>query len=189
MSRSALAQAAVAQLRAPPNEGGLALPERQCGLAPDGGRPPPACGELYVGVYAGGRTNRAPAAGLDETYTLAVVLTLRAKRVPYDRLGEKLVVPEGGLDDWSDRIRLCLGSDFHDFRVSARANALIGFDTADADSPRGFAEGLKFLGDEDPVPVGAEWFHGTPADAAGVVQRLRFGGARRVQSFFEGVAT
>lgn len=186
MSRAALAIAARDVLRLPTNQGGLALTKDQCGLAPDGGKPPPSAGELYVGVWAAGRTARQPNWGLSEDYVLTVTVTHRMSGRPYDRAGDEVIAKAvTGLEKWSDAVRVCLGG-VRTNDVRNTANALIGENLADAAGVRGFTTNLMFEGDDEPRLVGGEWFQAqADEDVAGFAQRLRFG-ITRVQSREEG---
>jgi hypothetical protein len=197
MSRRCLAQATVNRLRQATADGGAGLSKDNCGLAPIGGRPPARCGEKYVGVRCGGRTTGLVHNGLEEDYTIIVTVTHRTNKIPIDRMGPDLMEKIAtGFDDFVDRVRECIHRDHIDGGVSIAANTLLGLDAGGArvaatGTPGGpFTNGLQFLGDDDPYPVGDDWFwSATEGDddetpqVSGFVQNLRFGRCKRVQSY------
>lgn len=187
MSRKALAIACVAQLMeaASADKPGLGLTRKLCGLAPLRGQPPASVGERYVGIWVGSRVADTPSAGLRETYTVNATITYRFNgRVPVDRLGQSLMDSASeGMDDFADAVRLCFHGDLIDNRVIERANAIIDSDGGP------FVTALQFLGDDDPYPVGPQWFWAEDdtedgdSPLCGMVQNLRFGKCDRVQSY------
>lgn len=157
------------------------------------GMPPAKAGERFVGVYCGARDNRQTNYGFDETYTLYVVISMRAPRVPFDKIGTDLIAKVSGalsMDALADSIRAVIGKDVFTGKVRTRANVILGdsSEVAGADpvgnDPRGFSVGLTYLGESDPEAKGGSWYGSQEdEDLAGVVIRQRYGGARRLQSW------
>lgn len=158
---------------------GMGLSNKECGLAPLGGRPPAACGERYAGIRVGARSVTDTNNGIAEEYSVIITVTFRIGRVPFDRLGDnEMTALSTGFDDFVDLVRLTLHGDVFDGRVINRANDIIDSDGGP------FVTGLQFLGDDDPFEVDGEWFHAESAKICGLVQNMRFGNCRRAQRIY-----
>lgn len=191
MSQRALLLAVRDRLRQPIADGGLAYLAQQCEVMPDG-MPPPNAGEFFVAIHEGEWTY-TDIEGLDEIMGVEVTVTMRAAKVPKDRLGTNLLVGPTGksLYDQLEKIRAKLhmdpgprsASDPSHYPVLALANATIGA------GENGFMEPLRFRGPAGKTrEVYADWFgaENTPdSSPLGLVRTLIFGGARRVQRIEE----
>lgn len=183
MSRRALALAARDVLRSE-----LDLLDEVCELAVDQGRPPPSCGERFIGVWAGSRTGNArPSGGLDETYNLNVAITFRIMgKAPFDRVATRMLYSQEenimatGMEDFADRVRAVLHKDQYDHSIIRAANQILSSDNFPS---TGFCEPLRFMGDDEPALVSSQWFSSNGQKPHGVVMLMRFGGARRLQKY------
>jgi hypothetical protein len=168
MSRRALHLAVRDVIRAQ-----LGYKDNQCDVTFDG-RPPPACGQDFVGIHRGPRNNQSTTA-LEIAYEFKITMTKRVDR-PYDRIGRDLMEQAlMGLDDRADAIIKLIHEDAGG-NLLAKANAIIG------DQANGFTELPIFLGDDGGRLVGGEWFHAEPdSQEVGIALELRFGRALRIQ--------
>jgi len=151
---------------------------------PDG-HPPPWGGDWFVAVHQGGQGNDMMNA-LDERYDFRVTLSARLT-VPPDRAGDTLLaqklVEEKGFNRKAHRLKTYLHMSWG---LLQEANQYLLDANPDADEVYGFCEPAHFSpgGADDPQLVGGEWFGGDPGttDCCGLVQELRFEGARRLQA-------
>lgn len=158
---------------------GLALANAECEVMFDG-QPPPACGERFVAVHPG-RWSGEDIEGLSEVYDVSLTFTIRAAKVPRDRLGINLLVGPTGksLDELLEAARALLHLDSWADQVITKANTTIGVNA------NGFVEPPRFRDGGQPEPKGPEWFcaesgHGGDTPMA-IVQTITLGGAKRVQ--------
>lgn len=185
MSQRAILLAVRDRLRQPPADGGLGYQPKECAVMFDG-QPPPWAGERFVAVWAGPWVGH-DLEGLEEEFGIFVTVSMRAARIPPDRLGESLIAgpPGQSLDEVLRAIVAKLHMDPGpiavgnpgQYPVLALANATIGA------GENGFVEPLRFKDGGRPEEKGPEWWWAEPAQGApaGIVQTLTFGGARRVQ--------
>ena len=158
----------------------------------DDGRPPPRCGNYFAAVH-GGTSRNDSTRNLDERYDFSVTLTMRVT-VPLDRVGDQQIarnierVPLGerqGFNAKADRLRAFL-------HMNWLMTVLTGRNPRSANDNivmwatgvvYGFVEPAAYRGpDGSPRLVGGEWFGAEPeAQDVGIVQELRFAGARRMQ--------
>lgn len=179
MSQRALLLAIRDTLRqAAPN--GLGLANAECEVMFDG-EPPPACGERFVAIHPGAWTGN-DIEGLDELFDAELTFTIRAAKVPRDRLGINLLVGPTGksLDELLEAARALLHLDSFADQVISKANTTIGI------AANGFVEPPRFRHASRPEAKGPAWFsaeaHGHGAQPPmGIAQTITLGGARRVQ--------
>lgn len=203
MSRAALALAVRAQLQSPyddptspglgpgldpTNLSGWRLERKDCDVTLLG-QPTAIAGDLFVGIYCGPRSNTPPNAGLDEEYTVHVVISRRVTSAPWDRVASDIIHPAGGLDDFADAVRRILGKDYIDGHVRTRADTILiqrsGQNPLE-NHVSGFSQGLKFLRESDYEPADGGWWHSDEGDEpAGIVLRQTYGGIRRTQSWID----
>jgi hypothetical protein len=160
--------------------GQIGFGREQCEVMPEG-KPTPRCGELFLAIHDGGRTN-SKQNSLDEIYDVIATFTMRTKKIPYDKLGTHMLCSEGGFHDKVDEIKTFVHMNY--LTIMNAANTIITdyATTKGWVSVYGFSEPLMYLGDDPTRFVGADWFHADPDSMeAGLVQDLRFGRARRLQ--------
>lgn len=171
MSRKRLGLAIVSALKATAAQPtyGAGLTNRECGLAPIGGRPPAGMGKRYVGVRVGSRQAQEVSHGIHIEYTAILTLTYRIQ-VPFDRIGQDLMdVASGGFDDFAETVMNVIHGDVINNRVIGAANASLT-------SAQGkFTTALQFESDDDPYPVRGDWFCAESDKEVGIVQNIRFG--------------
>jgi len=191
LSQRALLLAVRDRLRQTIANGGLAYLPQQCEIMPTG-MPPPACGEFFVAIHEG-EWSFADIEGLDEMMGVEVTVTMRAAKVPKDKLGTNLLVGPTGqsLYDQLEKIRAKLhmdpgprsSTDASHYPVLALANTTIGT------GENGFVEPLRFRGPAGKTQeVYADWFTAEAMPGSpplGLVRTLVFGGARRIQTIEE----
>ena len=160
----------------------LEYTDSQCEVTFDG-QPPAVAGERFVAIHAGSWTGDEETEGLEEEYGIEVTVSVKAGRVPRDRIGTNLLVGPTGesLDNHLEDIRAALHLDKGAYPVLALANATIGA------SENGFVVPLRFRDGGKPTEKDHAWFGVAPPDVkgllppAGIAQTLTFGGAKRVQ--------
>lgn len=176
--QAAYEQAVVNAIRAQ-----LGYPESQCGRGLDG-RPPPACGPVWVSVWGEGkRPADPPDDNLDERFGVNVTVTIRTAAA-WDRIIRHRDELEGRVN----AIRALVQRDSLDHSLKNAANALAGRTHSAADTARrvGFCEPLALEGIDAVRECGEDWFmakskaKGGPP--AGLAQTVRFGGARLLQA-------
>lgn len=159
----------------------------------DDGRPPPRCGNYFAAIHGGKSANKG-VRNLDEKFDFSVTLTERVT-VPLDRLGEQQMarnielIPLGyrqGFDHKVERVRAFLAGANWRITVLQAQYPLSANDNLVAwghGVSYGFCEPYTYQGTVGPAKlVGGEWFGADPeADDVGIMQELRFGGARRMQ--------
>ena len=168
---------------------GLGYDEATCDIVANDGRPPPRCGNVFLGVHALGDTAEGDGR-LDERYDWGLTLTMRIV-VPLDRLGDRLLTSSlarqrGPLGQPSFNARTdALRALYHmDWAGLGDANTLLANWTPDV-VVYGFCEPARYKGGGKDVRLaGPEWFGAAP-DVVGppqaLVATLRFEGARRMQ--------
>lgn len=163
-----------------------------CEITDDEGRPPPRCGNYFAAVHSGKAKNDS-ARNLDERYGFCVTLTVRVT-VPLDRVGDQQIarnierVPLGerqGFNAKIDRLRTLLHMNWAMTVLTGQTpnSANDNLSAWATGTVYGFVTPAQYLGpDTDPRLVGGEWFAADPeATDVGIVQKLRFDGARRLQ--------
>lgn len=158
----------------------------------DGGRPPPRCGNYFAAIH-GGKSRNDSVRNLDERFGFSVTLTMRVT-IPIDRIGSQMIarnielVPLGQRQGFNHKVEQLRG--FLD--MNWRLTVLTGQTPNSANdnlsawasgSVYGFVEPAMYKGVNGPPRlVGGEWFGADPeAEDMGIVQELRFDGARRMQ--------
>jgi hypothetical protein len=155
----------------------IGLRPAECDVT-EGGRPIASAGERFVAVSEGGWSSNSDES-LDESFGVAVTVTVKCGRIPDDRLGPGLIAEMAagkGLLRLAEWVRACVHSNYD---ILNAANALIGT------GANGFVEPLRLAGPGRLRAVGPAWFSAA-ADADsdapdGLVLELRFHRARRVQ--------
>lgn len=165
----------------------------------DDGRPPPTCGQVFYGIVGGEVQNNSDQDDqLDESYSLSVLITLRASYTPEDRFATELLVrdripttpgpPQPSATNATNRNKGGIWRRAEDLRVWGHGNwtdiMTAANEAAGGDAVQGFCEAMKFrkitfLGTKDYA-----WFGCEPDDespAAGVAIRVDFDKARRIQ--------
>lgn len=172
------AQAALEQAVANLLKSGLGYADADCQRCHDG-QPPPRAGECFLAVWSPDDRESVSRTCLAERHRVFVTVTLRAARVPFDRL----LTVRDELARRCDQVRALVHKDSHDQRFVRAAEVLADFSNTTAGKPNGWAEGLAYEGRGAVEEKGGEWFHAKASDnVAGLVQTLRFGKAFRVQS-------
>lgn len=159
----------------------------------DDGRPPPRCGGVFVAVHGGlARPGDANDRNLFELFGFSVTLTMRVT-VPLDRVGDQQIasnvalVPLGqrqGFNARVERLRAFL-------HMNWKITVMLGQQPPSANdnlaawstgTVYGFVEPARYRPSEAPRLVGGEWFAAEPdAEDVGIVEELRFDGAKRLQ--------
>lgn len=158
----------------------------------DDGRPPPRCGNYFAAIH-GGKVRNDSVRNLDKRYGFSVTYTMRVT-VPLDRVGDQQIARNIALiplalrqgfnarveqleaflhENWSITVLTGQSPNSANDNLSAWATGTV----------YGFVEPAMSRGPEGPARlVGGEWFGADPeADEVGIVQELRFDGARRMQ--------
>jgi hypothetical protein len=171
---------------------GMNYDQATCAIMDDG-QPPPRCGNYFTSIH-GSKSNNKAVRNLDEIFDFSITLTERIT-VPLDRLGEQQMarnielVPLGyrqGFNNKVERLRAFVAG------ASWRITVLTGQNPNSANDNLsewatgmvyGFCEPYHYQGVSAAVRlVGGEWFASDPeSEEMGLVQELRFGGARRMQ--------
>jgi hypothetical protein len=182
--QAALEQATVNLMRTAVLSGGLGYTSLFCGRQFDGNPPPVARGKWYAAVWHDGVTpigrNSAATTALDETHGLYVTITVELVQ-PADLW----VQHRDELEAKARAIATLIHGDVYNNVIVNAANVLAGFrigSTPGADRV-GFVRGLAYEGGDAIVEAGAEWLGGQPdSSRCCIYQRLRFGGAIRIQA-------
>ncbi len=192
MSERALLLAVVQQLNTAttdPDAPGLGLDRKHCWIAPERGKPPGSCGEMFIGVWQGAtRGDRRPMKGLSEYFSVNVTITMRANgQYPFDRWGDWVTSTDtealrASMNDLIGRVRLCIHQDSCDHRVIRRANNILA---AENFPSTGFTEPLVYQGCGELEFASRHWFSSDEKRGRihGIINTLRFGDCRRVQKF------
>ena len=172
---------------------GFSYDQASCGITEDSdGRPPPRCGNFFVAIHSGTEKNDS-VRNLDSRYGFSVTLTARVT-IPLDRLGDQMIarnielVPLGQRQGFNHKVEQLRGF----LNMNWRITVLTGQSPNSANdnlsawatgTVYGFIEPAMYRGpDGPPRLVGGEWFGADPeAEDMGIVQRLRFDRARRMQ--------
>ena len=170
---------------------GINYDHATCEVMEDG-HPPPRCGNYFAAVH-GGRVRNDSVRNLDERYDFSVTLTMRVT-VPLDRVGDQQIarnierIPLGerqGFNAKVDRLRALLNMNWQMTVLTGQNPASANDNLASwgSNATYGFIEPASYRGpDGPPRLVGGEWFAADPEAAdIGIVQELKFVGARRMQ--------
>lgn len=170
---------------------GTGYDQATCDIMVDG-EPAPRCGNYFASVH-GGRVSNDSVRNLDERYGFSVTLTMRVT-VPLDRAGSQQValnmalVPEAqrrGFDAKMEQLRALLHANWRMTVLTGQLppSANDNLSAWATGTVYGFVEPATYRGpDGPPHLVGGEWFAVEPdAEDIGIVQELRFDGARRMQ--------
>lgn len=150
----------------------MILPEGVCEITVDG-KPPPVCGQRFVGIHAGDWSNSANES-LDERVSVQVTITDRIGVFPFDRQGaEALDKAKTAIETFAEAVVSAMHASYD---VLNAANTLI------EGTVTKFVEPLRFRFGERPTYRDGIWFGGDdPDQGAGLSITLTFGDARRVQ--------
>lgn len=180
MSERALCLAIRNRLRAAVVDGGLALAASECDVTALG-QPHPRAGKRFCGIWGAGSTS-SQECSLEESFAVDVVVSYRVNE-PFDRIGSDTTyglqihaLYGASLDVWADTIKALLVN--KRWEIVSDANALIN--TAQGATVDGFKEPPFFRGQTLEL-VSGEWFHSTSQKECGLVRRLHFDGATRIQ--------
>jgi hypothetical protein len=158
-------------------DGGCELEVDEVGPTDADGHPEPRAGYRYIGLYSG-NTSSVQEGCLEEVYGLMITITVRINE-PYDRVGLETILRETtGIDAISDQIRAMMVN--QQYAILNEANSLIGA------SYNGFVEPLFYRGNTNDQLVDASWFAARSNvktfKGSGIVRRIKFDGARRIQA-------
>lgn len=136
-------------------------------------------GKRYVIVIPGGLRPgelHDPNSGtMDEIVSVSVMVILRNRDVPRDRMRQMFVSTNAALNRQIARVREAI-----DCKVDLLAEADEWLVTAQ--TGQGFCEMLRWVGQDDkPRGVNPEIFSGDGTQAAGMARVIRFSGARRLR--------
>lgn len=174
MSQRALALACRNVLRSK-----LGFDEGTCDVVPPAGKPPAACGELFVAVWENGFDNSTFDSRTD-MHAVNVTITRRTPFAPYDRQSEDVIHRATiGLEVMADKVASVV---HNSYEVMNLANVFLSAVMGNANF-YGFSEPLRFLNGTRSETKGGEWFHGDGKErASGLAVTLYFGKAKRLQS-------
>lgn len=181
MSISHLLLAACDMLRIGMKDDPYNYREEQIDITPKG-QPIPSAGERFIGLCGTSWTpnikdqNR----GLDEVYGFKAVVSFRSRVVPFDRQGRNLYVEAlGSMSNHCRRIMVLLHQQVDFIEKTDGYATALDIDKL-TEFPRWFGT------DPEPRSVTGEWFHSdnpNPEIDAGFVMEVRFGDARRMQTY------
>lgn len=158
------------------------------------GRPPARCGNVFASVHGGkSRPGDANDRNLYELISFSVTLTMRVV-VPLDRVGDQQIarniplLPVGyrqGFDVKVEWLRAYLHMNWGLTVLTGQSpsSANDNISAWATGTVYGFVEPARYSGpDGPPHLVGGEWFDAEPdSEEMGIVQELRFDGAKRFQ--------
>jgi len=185
MSQAALLQAVQAEL----HSAVASLSTKNCEIRGDEGQPPARFGKKsFVAIVPSGWSpgDTGPGGlnlGIDEVYSIRLVISYRTGHIPDDILmGKAFIDATNGLEPLIRSIMVVMRknryTDGSSGGILTRANASIsGTDK--------FVEPLRWIGNDiQPQPVGPEWFHseGRNPGAYGWMFNMHYGDARRLQT-------
>lgn len=152
------------------------LKENQCIVEPVADYYPPTSGlQYHVFVVPGsinpGEANRTSGGVLDQVYGLDVAVAWKIGNVPRDRVQEVFLYRNDGMEAV---IRRIVAAIHFDYDLMNKANDLI------TDSPQGFIHPLVYEGMGTVSVVDSAIFDGR-GENVGLMRRVTFGGARRIQ--------
>lgn len=152
-----------------------------CDVTRPPGKPPAACGELFIAVWENGCSNGATESRQD-VHSMNVTITRRIPFSPHDREAEEVIHKiEIGLEVLADRIA---GKIHGSYTIMDLANAYIG-GVYPGDDVYVFSEPLRYLNTTRTEEKNGDWFWGDPNHKdAGRSITLYFGRAHRQQSLF-----
>jgi hypothetical protein len=183
---AALEQAVVDLMRTATDSGGLGYTALQCGRQFDGRPPPVARGKWYAAVWSDHAVqvgaNGGQLTAMDESYSLYVTITQELTQ-PSDYW----VRHRDELRARANDVKALLAKDVWSNAITIAANALAdlrrGDLAADATQAVGLIRGLAYEGSDPVTEAGADWLSADPQSGkSAIYQRLKFGGAMRVQS-------
>lgn len=167
--------------------GGLGYDSLFCGRALDGRPPPLARGKWYAAVWSDNAIqsglNGAGSTALDETFGLYVTITVELPLYSFDRWREA----RDALEQRARQVAVMIHKDVYANAIINEANVLGEMRRGDLASgavfPVGFVRGLVWEGNDAITEAGADWLNAAPdSDRVAIYQRLRFGGAARIQN-------
>lgn len=144
------------------------------------GRPPPACGQVFVAVWSDGARDSRQRGALEEVVGVKVTVTLRLSSAPFDRW----ILVRRDLEVRLNAIRALVHRDSLTHAIINAAAVLADLEPSTGGAPTkrvGYRAGLGFLNFDPWQEVGGDWFH-AKGIAAGIAQTANFGGAVRVQA-------
>lgn len=160
----------------------LSLSEVECEATP-AGKPLPACGQRFVGIYV---SNPAPREQIEnafnEDFSVTVVVTVRSGFSPEDRQGTDLLWDASGLSAICNTIKT--GIHNNRYVLLGQMNDLLALEYP-GETVHGFIEPLEWVSSSDaPEPVDPDWFSAESADdsPAGYRMYVTFGNLYRIQS-------
>jgi hypothetical protein len=142
-----------------------------------GPKPPPSCGQEFFSIFSLEWVSGSPDlnVGIDESYGVGVMISMRAGYAPFDDHGEELYIKATeSLEAYS---RIVMGLLDKSIPVMQAANNLIGSQAYTIIEP------LRWQStDASPSYVDGNWFGAAGGDEySGLTQQINFGGARRKQ--------
>lgn len=165
------------RLRTATGSGGAGLSNAECDVEYDA-MAPATVGHRYVAVTPGtwGRGQRHLSSGgvYDFSYSVNLVVVVRANHIPRDRTRDVFIGNLGALDELCD---LCVRAVDFNYALQVAVNSLIAADTGS--STEGFIHPPVFQSATKPQEVHAEFFGGSSVKA-GLMRTLTFADARRV---------
>ncbi len=181
--QEALETSVVNLIRSSTADGGLALSAATCGRTFDGS-PPPTCGQFFVAVWSDDGWKGGGTTYLSDEMQVYVTVTVRLSQ-PFDRW----VNHRDEVRALSRQIRVIVGKDIYDHRVSRAANTLASLrltDTGSLAQAVGVREPLVWERFDGVQMVGPDWFKANVAKgdtSCGLAQRVVFGRAKRYQNW------
>lgn len=178
MSFRAYLQAIRARCVLGANDGGLGYQEAECDITPHG-RPHPRAGKLFLGWFAGPRSQGSDTHDHRE-YQATAVLSLRINE-PLDRVSNALFHQvTSGMMDRVDAVIAMMQN--YQWQIMAEANAIIDNAAGGTGVVNGFLEPLRYRSDDgEPQEQSGEWYSADPQKYSAATVAIQFGGAKRLQ--------